>query len=188
MVTRREDDGPSSVDAFRAGDEAALAEVYERWSPLVYSLALRSLGDVGAAEDVTRRVFTQVWLARATYEPTRHRFSTWLVDLCRGIIAEARSGQGTTSRTGTTGPDQGDSGSMESKRGGLAERLLLADELAHLDATAREVLRLALDEDLSHTEIAGRTGRDVDEVKGLIASGLVELRRRWEVGADAHGS
>ena len=187
MTTRRGDDGPASVDAFHAGDEAALAEVYERWSPLVYSLALRSLGDVGAAEDVTRRVFTQVWLARATYEPARHRFSTWLVDMCRGIIAEARTGRDASSRPGIRA-DQEDSGPVESKRGGLAERLMLADELAHLDVTAREVLRLALDEDLSHSEIAGRTGMGVDEVKGLIASGLVELRQRWEVGADAHGS
>jgi RNA polymerase sigma factor (sigma-70 family) len=188
VATRRGDDGPVSVDAFRAGDEAALAEVYERWSSLVYSLALRSLGDIGAAEDVTRRVFTQVWLSRETYEPARHRFSTWLVDLCRGIIAEARTGRGPAARTGASAPEEEDSGAVESKRGGLAERLLLADELAHLDASEREVLRLALDEDLSHTEIAGRTGRGVDEVKGLIASGLVELRRRLEVGADAHGS
>lgn len=188
MTTRRGDDGPVVVDAFRAGDEAVLADVYARWSPFVYSLALRSLGDVGAAEDVTRRVFTQVWLARDTGRPDRAGFSTWLVDLCRGIIAEARNGPRTTSRTTSSERVQEDPGPGESKPGGLAERLLMADELAHLDAPAREVLRLALDEELSHTEIAGRTGLGVDEVKGLIANGLVELRQRLEVGADAHGS
>ena len=186
MTTRREDED-GVVDAVRAGDESALAVLYERWSPLVYSLALRSLGDVGAAEDVTRRVFTRVWLARDSFDPARHRFSTWLVDHCRGIIAEARDGRVGSSRSPRSAPGE-ESGSRESKRGGLAERLLLADELAHLDATPRQVLRLALDEDLSHLEIADRTGLPVDEVKGLIASGLVELRKRLEVGADAHGS
>ena len=39
------------VSAIRAGNEAAMAELYDRYSAVVYSVSLRVLGDTGAAED-----------------------------------------------------------------------------------------------------------------------------------------
>ena len=40
-----------------AGDELALAEAYDQFSPMVYGLAVRVTGDRSAAEDVTQEVF-----------------------------------------------------------------------------------------------------------------------------------
>jgi RNA polymerase sigma-70 factor, ECF subfamily len=44
-----------------AGDEAALGELYEELSPLVYGLAARVTRDWAAAEDITQEVFVRVW-------------------------------------------------------------------------------------------------------------------------------
>ena len=178
----RVDDGPSVVEALRDGDADALSELYDRWSPLVYSLALRSVGDVAAAEDVTKRVFTQLWMQRGTFDPARSSFSAWLVELAGARIAEVeQDGPRAAGRMG--GVDklpEGESGSMA-----LAERLLLADELGHLDPEPQRVLRLVLD-DVSPAEVAERTGMSLEDVKSQVASSLVQLRQRWEVSTDAH--
>lgn len=50
-------DESSLVAPFQAGDEHALATMYERWARLVYGMSLRSLGNSADAEDVTQRVF-----------------------------------------------------------------------------------------------------------------------------------
>lgn len=179
----RVDDGPSVVEALRDGDADALSELYDRWSPLVYSLALRSVGDVAAAEDVTKRVFTQLWTQRGTFDPARSSFSAWLVELACARIAEVEQAGPPTASGGVGNVEklsEGESGSMA-----LAERLLLADELAHLDPEPQRVLRLVLD-DVSPAEVAERTGMSVEDVKSQVASSLVQLRQRWEVSTDAH--
>lgn len=184
MTSSQDDEGPL-VDAFRAGGTTALADVYDRWSPLVYSLALRSLGDVAQAERVTQRVFTRAWAARATYDPALARFSDWLVDLTRDCIG----GDGAlTERDEIVTPrsDVDDFGPGESKTGGLAERLVVADGMSHLDTLSQRVLRMALDHDLTLAEIAERTGLRVEEVRSQVAAGLMELRQRLEVQVDAH--
>lgn len=48
------------VSAIRSGDEQAMAQLYERYSPIVYSVALRVLGNTAAAEDILQEVFMQL--------------------------------------------------------------------------------------------------------------------------------
>ena len=49
------------VSAIRDGDQSAMATLYDRYSSIVYSVALRVLADTGAAEDVLQEVFMQLW-------------------------------------------------------------------------------------------------------------------------------
>ena len=62
-------------------DESALAHLYDASSPLVYGLALRILGDAGAAEEVTLDVYLQVWKQANRFNPVRGQVSTWLMTM-----------------------------------------------------------------------------------------------------------
>ena len=185
MRARGVADGSAIADALRTGGPDALSEVYERWSPLVYSLALRSLGDVTAAEDVTRQVFTDVWTSRGTADPARPSFSAWLVDLACARIADAEAARRPVAAANRGQESAEDSPEGESRPVALAERLVLADGLSHLDDVPQRVLRMVLD-DLSPTEVAERTGLSVADVRSQVASSLIQLRQRWEVPTDAH--
>lgn len=178
-------DLPTVFDAFRAGDESALADLYNRWSPLVYSIALSSLQNVADAEAVTQRVFTRAWASRQTFDPVRTRVSTWLVELTDSNIADVRSARSTHAQpqiqrnTVSRYDDQ-----IESED--LAERLMLADEVSHLEATPQRVIQMALFDDLSHAQIAERLDLAPDTVKGHIRRSLLALRNRLEVQTHAY--
>ena len=66
-----------------AGEETALEEVYDRWSPLVHTYALRALRDAHEAEEVTQQVFVAAWRSRHTLVPSPAALPAWLVGLVR---------------------------------------------------------------------------------------------------------
>lgn len=185
VVQRGDDDLSTVAEALKAGDERALAEIYARWSPLVYSLALRSLQNVTDAEEVTQRVFTGAWTSRHTFDPTRARLPAWLVGITRNKIADAHGARSKQSRlrrqmiTKTRIEDM-------IEPADLAARLMLADEMSRLDAVSEQVLRMAFYDDLTHTQIAERTGLPLGTVKSQIRRSLLKLRGRLEVLTDAH--
>jgi RNA polymerase sigma factor (sigma-70 family) len=65
-------------DRLVAGDEAALGELYDQYSSLVYGLAAKVTRDSAAAEDITQDVFVRVWQDPQVFDPERGTWRAWL--------------------------------------------------------------------------------------------------------------
>lgn len=63
--------------AFSRGHPDALALIYERFGPLVNSIALRSLRARPDAEDVTQQVFVSAWRSRDSLDRGRGTPGGW---------------------------------------------------------------------------------------------------------------
>lgn len=179
----------STEEAFVAGDEIALAHAYRRWSPVVYTLALRSLGDRTDAEDVTQKTFVSAWTSRTSYDPARARLSTWIIAIAKRRIADMhearrriRALQEELQRV--TIPDD----LRASAPVDLGDTLLVAQEIDRLEPDARRVMRLAFFDDLTHEEISRRIGMPLGTVKSHIRRSLERMRTRLEVTHGAHRS
>jgi RNA polymerase sigma-70 factor (ECF subfamily) len=71
------------VARLAAGDEAALAALYDRWYGRLYSVALQLVKQPDRAEDVLEETFWQVWRGAGAYSPARKSVSTWLLTIVR---------------------------------------------------------------------------------------------------------
>ncbi|WP_084704574.1 RNA polymerase sigma factor [Phaeacidiphilus oryzae] len=165
------------AEAFRRGDEDCLDALFRRWEPLVQALARRSLGDEGEAEDVTQQVFVAAWRGRAGYRPQRGSLGSWLVGITRRKIADAlqaRSRRAALSLAARRSPEL--SGRPPAEPEEVLDRLAMTDALALLPFRQRQVLQLAFYADLSHVQIAERTGLPLGTVKSHSRRAMRRLR------------
>jgi len=187
VLTLAADDDPDQlIRDFVSGDEAALAKIYRRWSPLVYSVALRSLGETTEAEDVTQKVFVAAWSSRENYRPERAKISTWLMGIARNKIFDAHNSR--TKEYRIRSELVAKAKPVDIDPVDVAERLLMAQEISRLDAVPQQVLRMAFYEDLTHAQIAERMKLPPGTVKSHIRRSLLKLRSRMEVRTDAYES
>src|SRR5271157_4080282 len=71
------------VARVRAGDQQALSELYDRYSKVVYGVALRILHDTGAAEDIVQDIFLQLWRKPDAFDSSRGSLVAWLAVIAR---------------------------------------------------------------------------------------------------------
>jgi RNA polymerase sigma-70 factor (ECF subfamily) len=177
------DDGVRSLAArLVAGDEGALEAVYDRWSALVHTFALRALGDVHDAEEVTQLVFVAAWRSRHTLTPTPAALPAWLIGIARHKIADvrarrARDADKVAAVASLPEARDLDRGASDTE---IADRLVLRQAVAELPDPRGTIMRLAFWEDLTHNQIAVRTELPLGTVKSHLRRGLLELHRRLE--------
>ncbi len=176
-LTRDPGDEMRLVARIRSGDQPAMSELYDRYSKVVYAVALRVLQDAAGAEDVLQDVFLQLWRNPDAFDASRGSLAAWLA-----VIARHRSIDRLRKRRPETdiedcviasGPDLRD----ETERTLLIEKVRGALDV--MNPEQRQAMELAFFQGLTHTEIAEKTGEPLGTIKTRIRSGLQQLRAKF---------
>lgn len=169
------------VAAIAAGDRDALARLYDAYSPLLFGLAKRMLGNVAAAEDLIHDVFLEVWLHAAEYSPERGSVPAWLTvrtrsraldrlgKASRAARAVERAGNEQPESTAAAAPASVDGARVRQAAQALPEELVAVLELAYFEG-------------LSSSEIAARLQMPIGTVKSRMARALGLLREAMAPG------
>lgn len=162
-----------------AGNQDALAELYDRYGRLAYAVALRVLGDAGRAEDAVQEAFLKVWNNASQFDAAKGSLRTWLVTAVRNRSIDQLRGRSAHERTerqldldvASIGPT-----SDPWREVSLSlERKAVRDALSNLPAEQRQAVELAYFGGYTHREIAGMTGVPLGTVKGRMRLALEKL-------------
>jgi RNA polymerase sigma-70 factor (ECF subfamily) len=160
-------------------DESALWSLYERYSRLLYTIALRITGDSGTAEECTQDVFQSVWLRAAQFRPSAGSVQSWLSAIARHrAIDEVRSKWHRACQMEYSFEGLPDFQSAVG-RGWEQLSLLRTDlqaALAALPLKQRQAIELAFYGGLTTNEIALSLGESVGTIKSRLRLGLDRLR------------
>src|ERR1700722_15400923 len=152
-----------------------MAKLYDRYSSLVYSIALRVLGDTGAAEDIMQNVFMQLWRNPVAFDTSRGSLPAWLVVIARHrAIDQLRKRRPETDLLDITISTSSDLASATDRQRSLDK---VREVMAEMPPAQRSNLEMAFFEGLTHSEIAEKTGEPLGTIKTRIRTGLVVLRK-----------
>ena len=152
-----------------------MAGIYDRYSSLVYSVALRVLGDTGAAEDIMQNVFMQLWRNPASFDSRRGSLPAWLAVITRHrAIDQLRKRRPESDLSDVTVSTSSDLAS-DTDRARTIEKARAV--LATMPQAQRSDLEMAFFEGLTHSEIAAKTGEPLGTIKTRIRTGLTQLRQ-----------
>ena len=170
-------DDAALIARMRAGDQSAMSDLYDRYSGVVYGVALRVLANTTAAEDVVQEIFLQLWRKPDSFNAERGKLGPWLA-----VIARNRAIDHLRKRPMEDDIDELPISTGVDLESDSAQKLAIEKirgVLAQLPQDQRRVLEMAFFEGMTHSEIAGKTGEPLGTVKTRIRTGLLAVRKAF---------
>lgn len=160
-------------------DPQALAELYDRYGRLAYTLILRVVRDGATAEDLLQETFLRVWNRVQGFDAGKGAIGPWLLAVARNRAIDYLRSAGGRERNALEF-EETDHPSLFTD---MEPELLMSDKarrvkaaMDRLPANHRQVIELAYFEGLSQTEMAERMGQPLGTVKTWVRTALKSLR------------
>jgi RNA polymerase sigma-70 factor, ECF subfamily len=168
-------------------DSRALETLYERHARIVFSFALRIVGDPASAEEIVQEAFFRSWQQATRFTEGRGTYVTWLLSITHNLaIDEIRKRQRRPQRADSADPvllltnlnDPGLSVEDRAMQGSWRDEIEAA--LKAIPESQREPIELAYFSGLTQREIADHLGEPLGTIKTRMRLGMRKLRETLE--------
>jgi RNA polymerase sigma-70 factor (ECF subfamily) len=164
------------VSALKERDERAFSYLYDNYSGALYSIILQIVQNSEQANDILQEVFINIWRKIETYDATRGRLFTWMLNITRNASIDAlrsRSYQNSMKNQELT--------ENVNRAGGRStqtnlDHIGLRKTLSKLKPEHRILIELAYFEGYTHEEIAQIEDIPLGTVKTRIRNALLQLK------------
>jgi RNA polymerase sigma-70 factor, ECF subfamily len=166
-------------------DKAAFGQLYDQYSGILFSIAVRVLRDEKDAEDVIQEVFVQIWNKAASYDATAGKPLNWFITITRHrsidrLRALQRRFEYIHELTESLEAEATDAGTWSSEVEAGERSIVVRGALQNLPAEQREAIEFAFFGGLTHEQIAARLHQPLGTIKARIRRGMLKLRESLE--------
>lgn len=159
-----------------AGEELALAELYDRFGRAAYGLALRILHDPGLAEEAVQDAFLSAWRSAGRFDATRGLPPSWLLTIVHRRAVDLVQHAVRRPEVPAEELPEGSSPPTEETAALREERRAVRQALELIPGEQREALEVAYYGGYSQTQISDRLGVPLGTIKTRMFHGLRRLR------------
>ena len=173
----------AAVDAIRAGDKQAYAQIIRLYQKRLFSLALMFVRDRGGAEDVVQEALVRAYTHLDRYEEIRE-FYPWIATITVRLAHNWRRNQANRSAPETDGPEA----EIEAPDDVLGEMIVneraakLWRAVSRLPHGERAAVLLFYQQDMKLNDVANVLGVTPGSVKTLLFRAREKLRNQIAPG------
>ena len=165
-------------------DQSALSEIYDRYSSLVYTMALKVVKETAEAEDLLQEIFLQIWNKAAMFSEEKGSVYTWIVTIARRKAIDRLRSKDMINKGERL--DSEDNFIVIPDTAYMANPLhatisseyeaLMREGLAQLSSEQQSVIELSYYEGCTQEQISKRLNVPLGTVKTRMRQGLMKLR------------
>ncbi|MBN35855.1 MAG: RNA polymerase subunit sigma [Rhodospirillaceae bacterium] len=167
----------------RDRDIAAFRRLFEHFSPRVRSFLIKRGSATALADDIVQDVFARIWRRSSTFDPSKASASTWIFTIARNRridLARRSRPEVDIDDPATVIEDVDDRPLPDDHANNRQISLLLAQALSYLPVEQSDLIAMAYQRDMSHSEIAMQLDLPLGTVKSRLRLALKKLRHSLE--------
>ena len=149
--------------------------LYDNYSGAIYTIINQIVLDKETANDVMQEVFVNIWRKIKTYDATKGRLFTWMLNIARNAAIDKVRSRGFRDNQRTRPMPESESGVAINSNPTVSD-VGLQKVLTTLNDEYRKLIDLSYFQGFTHEEIAKMLGIPLGTVKTRIRTAISQLR------------
>jgi len=150
--------------------------LYDHYSGALFTIINQIVPDKDTASDVLQEVFVNVWRKIGTYDETKGRLFTWMLNIARNAAIDKVRSKGYRDNQRTQPIAEGENAGMTMSSNPAVNDVGLKKVLTTLNEEYRKLIDLSYFQGFTHEEIAKMLGIPLGTVKTRIRTAISQLR------------
>ena len=158
-------------------NDAAFGYLYDNYSGALFGIISAIIADPETARDVLQETFVNIWRKIESYDPTKGRLFTWMMNVARNAAIDKLRSKGYRDSLKNY-PISENVDTVDSTRATFSQMddAGLKKMLGKLKGESRSLIDLSYFQGYTHEEIAKMLNIPLGTVKTRIRSALIQLR------------
>lgn len=168
---------PQLVALLKQKEESAFRYLYDHYAGALNGIILQIIPDQALAADVLQEVFVNIWRRIDSYDPSKGRLFTWMLNIARNASIDVTRSKAYQNNQKNQEFDNTVSTKVDSDTTLKVDHIGLSKVIGQLREEHRVLIDLAYLKGYTHDEIATLQQIPLGTVKTRIRAALLQLRK-----------
>ena len=166
------------VELLQHQDKQAFSYLYDNYAPALNNIIYRMVEDVALAEDILQEAFVKIWYNFTSYDKSKGRLFTWMLNLTRNLTIDMLRSKGYKKQSKIFGDENSVNNIQDSSFSiNKFDSLGIRKQLSNLKPDQRVIIDMAYFNGYTQDEIAKEIGIPLGTVKTRMRTAILELRK-----------